>query len=104
MEKAETPELSWSELLCFVSPDGQQEIVDFIVDIRERRGADWLPTIEADFPLASWLVRLVCTKDADETIAEIAGLYPSWPILLMAEQIKTLHGRLKYEIERKRDL
>ena len=97
------PELSWAELLRFVSPGGHQEIVDFIVDVRERRGADWLPTLEADFPMASWLVRLVCTKDADAALDEIAELYPNLPIRYAAgNQIKALHGRLKYEIERKR--
>lgn len=97
------PQISWKEWLTFISPAGQQQIVDFIAEARETRGENWLPEIQAEFPMACWIVELVCTKTDTEAVHEIAELYPNLPIKLIAGNgIRGLHARLKTEIERKR--
>ena len=94
--------IGWTELLTFVSPAGQQQIVDFVAEARERRGADWLPEIQAEFPMFSWIVELVCTRGAEEAFAELQREFPNYPLWIVRGQLTAMHGRLKYEIERPR--
>lgn len=103
MQNANAPQLNWRDLLTFVSPAGQQQIVDFVAEARETRGENWLPEIQAEFPMFSWIAELVANRTADEAIDEIAAAYPNWPIRFAAgDAIRSLHGRLKFELEKPR--
>lgn len=99
---ADTPNLTWRDWLAFLSPAGQQQIVDFIAQARETRGENWLDEIQAEYPLFSWIAELVCTRDAAEAYDEFAAAYPEYPIWLVKKQLIALHGRLKFEIEKPR--
>jgi hypothetical protein len=90
------------EFLTFLSPAGQQQIVEFIHRAQAERGANWLPEIQAEFPMFSWIVELVCNRTADEAFAELQSQFPNYPLQLAKGAIKSLHGRLKSEIEVKR--
>ena len=97
------PTLSWREWLAFLSPAGQQQIIDFVHEAHATRGEHWITEIKTEFPFAAWLAELVVTKTADEALDEICNAYPTWPVRWGAgEQIKALHARLKIELERKR--
>lgn len=101
---ARAPQIDWKGLLELLSPSGQQAIVEFIAEARETRGAGWLEELQKEFPFASWIVELVCTRDADDALTEIADAYPKLPVKLLAgSAIKTLHAKLKYEIEKPRE-
>lgn len=100
---SQSPPLNWKDWLHFLSPDGQQQIVDFIRQAREDRGRNWLPEIKAEFPMVSWLADLVANKTADQAIGEVAEMFPLLPVrFLAAEKIRSLHARLLHEIEVKR--
>lgn len=97
-----TPPLSWKDWLAFLSPHGQQQIVDFVTEARETRGENWIGEIQAEFPLASWIAELVCTRPAAEAFDEIAAAYPDYPIWIVKKQLLAFHAKLKYEIEKPR--
>lgn len=97
-----TPQLSWRDWLAFLSPDGQQQIIDFISEARETRGENWLPEIKAEFPLAAWIAELVCTRDAEQAFDEFKAAYPDFPIWIVKRQLIAFHGRLRFEIEKPR--
>jgi hypothetical protein len=61
-----------------------------------------LPEIQAEFPMFSWIIDLVCNHTADEAIAELQTQFPNYPLQLVKGGIKSLHSRLRTEIERKR--
>lgn len=95
--------ISVSQWLALLSPDGQQQIIDFVVEARETRGAAWIAEIQAEFPMFSWIVDLAANRTADDALAEIERAYPHIPVRMIAGgQIKTLHGRLRAEIDKKR--
>jgi hypothetical protein len=94
--------ISWGEILTFLSPAGQQQLVDFVRQAQEDRGANWLPEIQAEFPMFSWIVELVCTKTPAEAFADLQAEFPSIPLRLVENQLHQLHGTLRAEIERKR--
>lgn len=98
----ETPPLSWKDWLAFLSPEGQQQIVDFVAEARETRGKNWIGEIQAEFPLASWIAELVCTRPADEAFNEIAAAYPDYPVWMVKRHLLAFHARLKFEIEKPR--
>src|SRR4051812_2064552 len=92
--KNETPQLSWREWLSLISPHGQQQMIDWVRDAREKRGANWLAEIAAEYPLFSWIAELVCSMDADDALSEIEAAYPHWPIRMIAGgKLKELHAR-----------
>ncbi len=94
--------ISWKEVIAFLSPTGQQQLVDFVRQAREERGAGWLPEIQAEFPTFSWIVELVCTKSPREAVEELQVAYPSLPLWMIESQLTKFHEVLKTEIERKR--
>ena len=103
MSDANAPQLNWSQLTSLASDDVQQQIVDFIVEARNTRGENWLPEIQAEFPLARWIADLVANYTADEAIEQIAEAYPLVPVNFLAgDAIRSLHGRLKFELEKPR--
>ena len=91
-----------SEILALLSPAGQQQVVEFIQRAQAERGANWLPEIQAEFPMFSWIVELVCNHTADEAFAELQSQFPNYPLQLVKGGIKSLHNRLRIEIERPR--
>ena len=93
--------ISWQEVLTFLSPSGQQQLIDFVREAQQKRGANWLPEIKAEFPLFSWIVDLVANKK-DEAFEAVQGEFPNYPLFIFKGQIQTLHAALKAEIERKR--
>jgi len=95
--------ISLTDWLALLSPAGQQQIVDFVAEARDTRGAGWLAEVSDEFPMARWIVELVATKTADEALAEIEAMYPLMPIRWVAgDDIKSLHARLLAEIDKKR--
>ena len=102
MSQTAMPSVKWSEVLTLLSPDGQQQLVDFVHRAQAERGANWLPEIEAEFPMFSWIVDLVCNKTEDEAFAELQREFPVLPLAMLRGKIGQLHTTLKTEIERKR--
>jgi len=94
--------VSWSEILALISPAGQQQLIDFVRTAQETRGANWLPEIQAEFPMFCWIVEMVCTKTADEAFDELQNEFPTYPLSFVKGGLQSLHARLKTEIERKR--
>ena len=94
--------ISWREVLTFISPAGQQQLVEFVRTAQAERGANWLPEIQAEFPMFSWIVELVCTRTADEAFADLQTQFPTWPLYIVKGPLAGLHATLKTEIERKR--
>src|SRR5437899_585562 len=90
------------EVLTFLSPAGQQQIVEFIHRAQAERGANWLPEIQAEFPMFSWIVELVCNHTADEAFAELQSQFPNYPLQFVKGGINSLHQRLRNAIEQKR--
>lgn len=72
--------IDWKELLTLFSPAGQQQMVDFIRQAQADRGRNWLPEIQTEYPMFSWIVELVCTKSADDAFAELQAAYPTYPL------------------------
>lgn len=89
---------AWATLLT--SPGGHEQLVRMVREARQRGGRQWLAEIKTEFPTLCWIVELVATKTADESITELSKLNPL--ASLFASQIKTLHWKLLEEIERKR--
>ena len=67
----ETREIGWSDFLTFLSPNGQQQIIDFVRAAKETRGSNWLPEIKAEFPMFSWIVELIANRTADQAFEEL---------------------------------
>lgn len=100
---AKTPGLDLTAWLEMLKPDSQQHLINFIRDAKHKGGKEWLAEIKTEFPTLCWIVELVATKTADESLEAVAKLYPLVPVKILAgEQIKALHGKLLEEIERKR--
>ena len=93
----EPPEINFIDL---VTPRGQRLVIDYIRDFRTVHGPEWLDEMRKLYPEFCRLVELVTTKTADEAHAEIVKDYPA--ALLFGSTIKSLHGILLEEIERKR--
>ncbi len=94
--------ISISEILAFVSPDGQQAIIDLIIEAKEMRGAFWLEHLKTEYPMAEWIVELAANRTADEAFKELEAEFHAFPVWLAKKQIFELHGKLKHEIDRKR--
>lgn len=94
--------ISWRELLTFISPAGQQQIVEFVRRARDERGANWLFEIKSEFPMFAWLAQLVCTRSPEQAFEALAREFPNYPLWLARDQLIKLHGVLKTEIERPR--
>ncbi len=103
---AENPQMqttTLNEWLALISPSGQDAILDFIREAKEKRGAGWLDEIQAEYPTLSWIVELVANHTADEALDAIEAEYSQYPIRLLAgRKIIDLHARLKAEIDKKR--
>lgn len=95
-------QVNWQDVLAFLSPNGQQQIVDFVRKAKEERGAGWLEYIKAEYPMMCYLVDLVANHSAEEAFAILGEQYPGLPLWLVKSQVISLHGALRSEIERKR--
>jgi hypothetical protein len=97
-----TNEVSWKEVLALLSPAGQQQLIEFVRQAKADRGKNWLPEIQQEFPLFSWIVDLVCNKSAEEAFAELQTQFPAFPLQIVRPKLQNLHATLRTEIERKR--
>ena len=91
-----------SELMAFVSPAGQQQLIDFVRDAKATRGENWLPQIKAEFPTFSWIVELIANRTAEEAFSELQTAFPNYPLWMAKGQLLDLHGRLLAEINKPR--
>ena len=94
--------IAWSDLLTFLSPTGQQQIVDFVRKAKAERGTRWLPELKAEFPMFSWIVELVADRTADEAFNELQAGFPTYPLWIAKSQLTELHSRLRHEIDKPR--
>ena len=94
--------ITFRNLATFLSPAGQQQLIDFVRQAREQRGSNWLPEIQAEFPMLTWIVDLVCNHTADEAFTELQRQFPKYPLQLARGGIHSLHRNLREEIEKKR--
>lgn len=94
--------IGFQELLAFLSPEGQQQIVEFIQQAKADRGANWLPEIKAEFPMFAFIVQLIADRDAEQAVVELQSQFPSYPLWLVKSQLISLHGRLRAEIDKPR--
>jgi hypothetical protein len=94
--------IGWHEWLAFLSPDGQQQIVAFVRQAREERGANWIAEIQTDYPMLSYIVALVANYDAETAFDELQSQYSQWPLWIAKTKLITLHGLLRAEIDRPR--
>jgi hypothetical protein len=90
------------DILLFLSPEGQKQIVEFIHRAKRERGSRWLPYIKAEFPMATWIIDLAANKTADEALEEVKQAYPTLPVWIVGNQIRELHATLRREIDRPR--
>jgi hypothetical protein len=98
----DTHEILWRDLLTFLSPSGQRQIVEFVQRARRERGHNWLVEIKTEFPLFSFLVELVALRTAEEAFLELQSAYPNYPLAFVKSSIIELHQRLRREIEKER--
>lgn len=87
-------------LLTQIATGDDDQIVAFFRKVRDEHGSEWLAAIQKEYPSASWLADLVANKTADEAFAEVCREYPLAKFL--GTQLKTLHAKLRHEIEVKR--
>ncbi len=99
-----TPALPPLAQLTGLFTDGSgDQVVALFRKIRDEHGDEWLAAIQAEFPSACWIADLVANYTADEALDIICKEYPLPMIRTLAgNQIKTLHEKLRYEIEVKR--
>lgn len=100
---SETSKVKWSDILTLLSPGGQQGLVDFIRQAQADRGKNWLPEIQAEYPMFTWIVELVCKHDAEDAFIALQREFPGYPLSWVKSGIHNLHGVLRTEIERKRE-
>lgn len=95
-------QIKWHDLLAFCAPAGRRAMVEFVQQAREERGVNWLPEIKAEYPLASWILDLVCNHTADEAFERLQADFPHYPLSLARGPLTDLHAALRAEIDRKR--
>lgn len=95
--------IGWQEWLTFLSPEGQAQIVEFIRQARETRGANWLEEIQIEFPMFAFIVELIADRDAEAAFIELQSQYPSYPLWIAKSQLISLHGLLRAEIDKPRN-
>lgn len=96
-------DISISEWLKFLSPEGQTRIVAFVERAMVERGGGWLESLKGEYPFAGWILDIVMTCDADAALAEIAAAYPALPVETLAgNSIRSLHAKLREVIDKKR--
>lgn len=93
-------DLSWREITTFLSPTGQQRIVEFVRQSRNERGPGWLNELQSESLTYNWISELVRTMDADEAFEELQAEYPTLPLAMVKPQVYNLHSALRDEIER----
>lgn len=95
-------QISWRDLLTFLSVEGQRQVLEFVRRAQQERGSNWLPEIRNEFPMFAWIVELVATRTADEAFDELQAAYPHYPLHFVRDRIVHLHGMLKNEIYKAR--
>lgn len=94
--------ISLNEIQNFLSPQGQQIIVDFVRKAQKERGAKWLEEIKEEYPNFCWIADLIANKTFDDAYKELSKeinpifLYP------IKGKLKEFHETLKFEFDRKR--
>lgn len=88
------------DLTAAITTEGQEQILQFLREYRDQHGPEWIAEIKAEYPTLSWIIELVATKTPDEAHAEICHHYPL--AAFVGPQLKTLHARLREEIDKKR--
>jgi hypothetical protein len=91
-----------AEINKLLSPEGRAEIAKLIERAKTERGAGWIDGIQNDFPVLAWAVDLVANNDADNALAEVQRIYPKMPVWMFGPQLRTFHGWLREEIDKKR--
>ncbi|MDI1241218.1 MAG: hypothetical protein PSX80_04780 [bacterium] len=94
--------IGWKEWLTFLSPAGQEQIIDFIRQAREERGGNWLPEIKAEFPMFAFIVELIADREADQAFEELQSQFSGYPLWMVKDKLISLHGRMRAEIDRPR--
>ena len=93
--------LSWREILTFISPAGQRQMVDFVRRAKAERGVNWLFEIASEVPRFGWLADLVSNHTAAEAFDELRTIYSTLPLESIKPQLFDLHSLLRDELERK---
>ena len=99
---ADAPTIGWRDLMTFLSPAGQDQIADLIARAKQDRGSNWIEEIQTEYPMLSWILELVCTRDAETAFEEMQQAYPAYPLYIAKGQLINMHAWLRTEIERKR--
>jgi len=91
-----------TEIAALLSPEGQKQLVDFVRQAREERGAGWIESITVEYPTLVWIVDLVANRTADEAFRYLQEEFPIFPLSMFEGKIHNLHAVLKAEIDRPR--
>lgn len=94
--------IDFAAVKAFLSADGQKELVDFIRQAREERGAGYLESLKAEFPTFAWVIDLVANYTAEESFQRLQREFPLLPLALFKKQIFDLHATLAAEIDKPR--
>lgn len=102
MSDGSAPAIGVTELLKFLSPNGQRQIAEFIERAKRERGSGWLTELKGEYPTFCWLATLVAEHDADTAVESLAEEFPNYPISLIRSQLIAMHAWLRHEIEKPR--
>jgi hypothetical protein len=94
--------VSFGEIMALVSPEGQQQLIDFVRRAREERGAGWLEAIKTDYPTFCWIADLVANNTGEEAVAQLQKQFPLFPLAIVKTKLLTLHAALQAEIDKPR--
>lgn len=95
-------QVSWKEIAALLSPAGQAQLIALIHKAQEERGAGWLEAIQANYPMASFIIDLVVNHSAEDAYNELAATFTTYPLWIAKGPIMELHGRLLAEINKPR--
>lgn len=93
---------SWTEIRALLSPQGQQQLLDFVRRAKEERGQGWLESIKIEYPTFCWIADLISNRTADDAFAELQKQFPMFPLSVVKTQIYDLHKTMQTEIEKPR--
>lgn len=95
--------ISLGDLAFYLSPDGQTELVALVREARDG-GPAMLDDLREEFPWIAELLDLVANHDSNTAFDKLKAKYKKLPIWLFETSLKNLHGRLRFEIDRPRDM
>lgn len=100
-DRNETSQISLTDLIYFLSPDGKQELIELVRDARDAT-PEMLADLKAEFPVLTELLDLVANNDAETAFNSLKMKYSKLPVVLFKTPIIALHGVLRHEIDRPR--